>query len=378
MALGALLAGAFLIFSPFVAPIVLALVVAVTAHPLHALILRKIGEARRGLASGLTCGVLVLAVFLPLVWVGWAVVHELPSKDTVVTRAKELKASFEKKPFYENNPWVQDAWKKVKSWTGGGESEPSEGDVTRAVPDGAAPPKAGATSAPKDFAWSTLGDAFAWIRASLFPIVSGTVQVFLKFCLMLFVLFFFLKDGPPLLASVKRQIPLEAAQIDRVAGTFVQVSRSIIRGTLGTALAQGLCATVAYAIVGMPAILWGFVTLICALIPPLGTTLVTLPMVGYLLLNELYWQSVVLGVVSIGIGLLDNVLKPYLMREGLRVHSLWLFLAILGGLNAFGPMGIIYGPMVLVFLGTFVALFIREEARKAVKPSTPRPESGLA
>ncbi len=366
IALAVLLLGAYLIFSPFLAPIVLALLVAITAYPLFCLILRKVGGTRRGLASGMTCGVLVLAVFVPLVWVGWAIVGEMPDKEAVM-EVWAQRHDFEKKDFYKNNPWVQEAWARILGWC---ERGPWVG-----AQDGLDPAQANPARASEEPVWAKLGDAFAWIRASIFPIVSGTFQVFLKFCLMLLVLFFFLKDGTPLLASIRRQIPIEPAQADRVVQTFVEVSRSIIRGTLGTAFAQGLCATLAYAIIGVPAVLWGFLTLICAMIPPLGTTIVTVPMMGYQLLLGHYWQAAFLLVVSIGIGLLDNFLKPYLMRDGLRVHSLWLFLAILGGINAFGPMGIIYGPMVLVFLGTFVALFVREEAKKSVKPQVPAPQT---
>ncbi len=63
------------------------------------------------------------------------------------------------------------------------------------------------------------------------------------------------------------------------------------------------------------------------------------------------------------------------MRGGLRIHSLWLLLAILGGLNAFGPMGLLYGPMVLVLLGTVLALFVREEGAGGPAPAPPAGKS---
>ena len=76
--------------------------------------------------------------------------------------------------------------------------------------------------------------------------------------------------------------------------------------------------------------------------------------------------------VAFGIGLLDNLVRPILLRDGLRVQSIWLLLAILGGVNLFGAMGLLYGPMVLVFLGTFLALLVRDERAEAAGANVSR------
>src|SRR6185503_11306179 len=71
-----------------------------------------------------------------------------------------------------------------------------------------------------------------------------------------------------------------------------------------------------------------------------------------------------MAVVTVAIGSMDNIVRPFLVGQTLRMHPIWLLLSILGGMSVFGPLGLIYGPMVLVLLATFFALFVREEKAK--------------
>jgi len=206
-------------------------------------------------------------------------------------------------------------------------------------------------------------------------VISNAVEISLKSALMIFLLFFFLKDGPQILQSLKRAIPLEEKSQNRVIRTFHQTTTSIIRGSFGTAFVQGAIATVAYAIAGLPAIFWGAITTLCALVPPFGTGLITLPMIVFLLVDGHIGKAVIIGVMSLVVGLLDNVLRPWLMQGNLKVHSIWILLSVLGALKVFGPMGIIYGPMILALLGTFVTLFVEEERAEAA-PCDPAPSRG--
>jgi len=376
LALGLLLGGTVLVFLPFLAPITMALVVTMVAYPLFRWVSRVVGEQRRGLASGLTCGVLVLLVFVPLGWLAQSLAREafgglvpgVPSGEDMDAPAEESKG-VQKKLFdkvqtlvakldadFKSTP-LEPYWKSFR----GSVLEMKEGD------EGKIPQWAKVVAG-----WST----------SLFTgLLSNTLNILMKFLLMLFILFFFFKDGPQILRSIERNIPLEKSYLDKVVETFAGVSRSIVRGTFGTALIQGLTATAAYAVVGVSAVFWGILTTFCALVPGVGTALVTVPMIGYLSYQALqqgedglgpWWRPIVLVCVAFGIGLLDNLVRPILMRDGLRVHSIWLLLAILGGVNLFGAMGLLYGPMVLVFLGTFLALLVREERAEAAGANVSR------
>jgi predicted PurR-regulated permease PerM len=240
--------------------------------------------------------------------------------------------------------------------------------VTR-PPAGGAGPEASGEQSPGAVAEDAfpLGKSLArWITSTAAGLVANAFEVLLKFLLMLFILFYFFKDGAEILKSIENAIPLDRASQERVVTTFRRVSQSVVRGSFLTALAQGAVATVAFAIVGLPAIFWGVMAAFCALIPPIGTSLVTIPLTISFLVHQEWWQGIFLGVVSVAIGTMDNFLKPYLVGGSLHMHPIWLLLSILGAMRLFGPLGIIYGPLVLVLLGTFVALLVRAEGSRAL------------
>ena len=102
-------------------------------------------------------------------------------------------------------------------------------------------------------------------------------------------------------------------------------------------------------------------------------SLVTVPLIISLFFREdsQLWQPIFLAVVSVLIGGLDNIIRPLFVGEGLRMHPIWLLLSILGAMRAFGPIGLIYGPMVLVLLGTFVRLLVQEEGGQLARTAQP-------
>jgi predicted PurR-regulated permease PerM len=100
-----------------------------------------------------------------------------------------------------------------------------------------------------------------------------------------------------------------------------------------------------------------------------GTTLVTVPLIlSFLLAAEgpQWKEAISLSVLAVVVSGLDNLIRPLLLKEGLRLHPLWILLSILGGVNFFGALGLVLGPMVVVFFGTFLAL-VTQEARSASK-----------
>lgn len=399
IALGGLLALAWRIFAPFIDPIVIALVLTIMTYPLYTRVLRLVGGGRRGLASGITCAALVILLFIPVAWLCWSGTNQ----------AKEGLQSLEEKPWFQEKlvewPWLQSAWESVKGIVGrlGGAEEAEEpapasettgletADTAKA--DTATLDTAKADTATADRAAedrertsrsdSMVKDVVTWARPWVTAILANTFEVVLKFFLMLFILFFFFKDGYSILSSVRRVVPLERGQQERVLVAFEEVSRSVIRGSLGTAAIQGAVASIVFLIVGIPAVFWGVVVTITALIPPVGTSLATVPLILALFLSGHWVKGIVVSVMAVAISVLDNVVRPLLMQGSLRIHPIWLVLAILGAVRAYGPLGILYGPMILVLLGTFVRLFVVEEAKGggtspapvpiATQPAAPRP-----
>jgi len=383
LALGALLVLAVLIFSPFTAPIVLALVFTTMSQPYFAWILRRIGEKHRGLAAALTCSAITLVVFLPLAWVAWSMVEQAPEgmkrlKEGAITSTEwlEKRRWFQRLKEYET---FRKYWERIQASVSSlkkaeGEKPPpgapakSEQDafppaVEPGVKEPEGPPPGGGEGGQK--ALPSLGvNVAAWTTAVLAAILGNALEIIVKFFLMLYILFYFLKDGPQILGSLNRAVPLEKKYQEKTVETFRKVTRSIIRGSFGTALVQGVVAAVAFLIVGIPAAFFGVIVAITSLIPPLGTALIMIPLTVFVFFKEHWGWGIYMVVVTAVIGSMDNVIRPFLVGQTLRMHPIWLLLSILGGMSVFGPLGLIYGPMVLVLLATFFAIFIREEEAK--------------
>jgi len=194
-------------------------------------------------------------------------------------------------------------------------------------------------------------------------LVRNAMKVILHFLLMVFVLFYFFRDGNKMVAYLKHLSPLRTRQEDFLIDSFKRVARGVLMGCLLVAVLQGIAGGIGLAFVGIPAFFWGAMMALSSLIPVLGTGLVWVPSVGYLLLVGDWKMAIFLaiwcGVFVVGI---DTVLRPIFMREAQRVSTFYIFLAILGGVYTFGMLGVFYGPLILSFVMVMLQLYIEEYA----------------
>jgi len=209
--------------------------------------------------------------------------------------------------------------------------------------------------------WDTLEPYIAPTAAGLLSQMSQGVQVLLRqlatglgatvveISFFFLFLFFFLRDGRLILAFMRSFSPLSAEQEKRVTDHLVATSRGAILGVLVVPLAQGASAMLGYWILGVPnALLWGSVTVFACLIPLLGAPIVWVPIGIFLFFNGPAWKAIALLVYGTAvISSIDNVLKPMLLSGAARVHPLLGFLSVIGGTLAFGPAGLLVGPLVL-------------------------------
>jgi len=140
------------------------------------------------------------------------------------------------------------------------------------------------------------------------------------------------------------------------------VSRSVLGSTVITAGVQAVAATVGYLIVQVPhAVFFGLATFFCAFIPAVGTALVVLPLAGLLFLQGHPWKAVfLLAWAILVVGTIDNLLKPFLIRGGVRLPAAVIFLSLFGGIVLFGPLGFIAGPLIVTFFLSMLKLGRRE------------------
>jgi predicted PurR-regulated permease PerM len=209
--------------------------------------------------------------------------------------------------------------------------------------------------------WETLEPYVAPTAASLLAQISRAVQLLLQrlatgigatvveISLFFIFLFFFLRDGRMILALMRSLSPLSQEQEHRVIGHLKATSRGAILGVVVVPLAQGAVAMLGYWFFGVPnALLWGSVTVIACLIPLLGAPIVWVPISIFLFFTGPAWKAIALFVYGAAvISSIDNILKPMLLSGAARVHPLLGFLSVIGGTLAFGPAGLLVGPVIL-------------------------------
>jgi predicted PurR-regulated permease PerM len=181
-------------------------------------------------------------------------------------------------------------------------------------------------------------------------ILSNVASLIAQFFIMIFVAFYLVRDGREMAGNIRYFSPMRADQEDRIINGIRVVAQSVLVGTFATALLQGTAGGIALAILGFPGLFWGTMTGMASLIPLVGTYLVWVPIALYLLLLGQFKSVIFLAVWSIVLpGIIDNVIRPFLMKGKSKMSPFYIFLAILGGVQYFGLKGILYGPLILSF-----------------------------
>jgi len=186
--------------------------------------------------------------------------------------------------------------------------------------------------------------------------VLGALGTLVSFLLMLFVLFFVLRDGPVLAQRVVRMLPIEERMRGKLWQHLKEVTRAVFMGIGVTALVQGALVGVGFWIAGLPsALVFGVLAALFALVPLVGTVIVWGPGALYLASQGDYGHAIFLTLWgTIAVGMVDNFLRPLLISGRAEVPTLAVFIGVMGGLSAFGFIGLFVGPIVL---GLLVALF---------------------
>ena len=192
-------------------------------------------------------------------------------------------------------------------------------------------------------------------------ILSNTVRLLMNVLLILLVMFFLFIDGAELIRRLEYLCPMKPQQTANVIENLRRVSRAVLVGGFCVAGLQGIVGGIGLALVGIPALFWGTVMAFAALVPVVGTGLVWVPAVAYLLIVGKWKAAVFLAVWCVVIVTsIDSFLRPMLMREGARVPVLFIFLSILGGINVFGMLGLLYGPMILGLVAVMLSIYSEE------------------
>jgi predicted PurR-regulated permease PerM len=179
-------------------------------------------------------------------------------------------------------------------------------------------------------------------------VALGVFGTLIGFALMIFLLFYFLRDGSSMLGHLMRLVPLEPDRREKLERYLAEVTRAVVYGHSLTSLAQGVLVGIGFAIVHLPSpVVFGVLAALAALLPGAGTGFVLIPAVLVLAFDGRWGAAAFLAIWSLGIGVCDNVLRPYLTRRHAAVSTLTVFVGVIGGVVAFGLIGLVLGPVLL-------------------------------
>lgn len=197
------------------------------------------------------------------------------------------------------------------------------------------------------------------LASQAFSFGQGTFEFVVSFFIMLYLLFFFLRDGAELARKVRTAVPLEEGHKRRLQLKFNRVVRATVKGNLVVAVTQGALGGAIFWFLDIPsALLWAVLMGFLSLLPAVGAGIVWAPVAVYFLLSGMIWQGVVLGLFGVFvIGLVDNVLRPILVGKDTKMPDYLILISTLGGLAVFGLNGFVIGPLIAALFMSSWALF---------------------
>jgi predicted PurR-regulated permease PerM len=210
-----------------------------------------------------------------------------------------------------------------------------------------------------------------WVARNGGAVLGGLAGMLLGFALVLLTMFFFYTEGEEILLQLSALSPLPARYDREFAERFKDVIDATFRGQLFTAIAQGLMTGVGLMIARVPgAGFWGAVAALLSLIPMVGAAAVWVPAAIYLVIsasmgNSAWWQAIFLIIWGVlPVSLVDNVVRPWAMRGKAQLPAIPLLFAVLGGMQAFGFVGLVIGPLVFSLLMSIIDIYKRSFSAK--------------
>jgi predicted PurR-regulated permease PerM len=189
--------------------------------------------------------------------------------------------------------------------------------------------------------------------------LSGSIWLVVQLLITFFALFFFLRDHKEFLEGVRRLVPLTEGETDSIFKRIVDTLHATVFGEILIALLQGILGGLMFWLLGLPApVLWGFVIAVMAFMPVVGTWMIWFPAAVYLMIEGEWIRGIVLIVWGVfALMVLSTLLYPVLVGNRLRMHTLLVFIAIIGGILAFGTVGIILGPLIVALTVSLIDLW---------------------
>jgi predicted PurR-regulated permease PerM len=322
----------YLIARPFLKPVFLALVLAIVFHPLHARLHRLIRNAHAAaLLSTLSA---LLTITVPAFLLGAALRRELAAVYQSLSASNAQDGGFIAR--------VLQLIEQARMWLGQ-YIDLSQVDLRAELLD-------------------RLQQLSAFLLSQVAGVAGGVTSFVIAAVITFFTLFYLFRDGRALGRRLAAIVPLSSAQLEKLTSGVSRTITASMYGGLAVAIAQGLLLGLAFRVLGLPSpVLWGMTTAIFSFVPIIGSGAVWLPAAIILMLTG----HPVKGLILLGwgagvVGMADNVVRPLVISGQTRFHPLYVFFALLGGVQAFGVIGLFVGPVALALAQALFSL-IREE-----------------
>ncbi|MGP1678215.1 MAG: AI-2E family transporter [Burkholderiales bacterium] len=212
-----------------------------------------------------------------------------------------------------------------------------------------------------------------FLGAQAINIGQNTFEFVASLFVMLYLLFFLLRDGDALFAHIRNAIPLRAEQQSALFSKFIVVIRATVKGNILVALLQGALGGLIFWLLDIRApVLWAVVMAFLSLLPAVGAAFVWFPVALYFLATGAIWQGVVLTAYGVlVIGLVDNVLRPILVGKDTKMPDYMVLISTLGGLATFGLNGFVIGPVIAAMFMAVWHIFSASRSALRIDRSDP-------
>lgn len=340
----------YLVFRPFFSIFIWACVLAVIFQPLFRILLRIL-RGQRTVASLIACLVILNLIVLPVSFLGIVVSQQSLAfyhniQDSIDSGGGELAARIRD---HNNNPGAQWILHQLAAWLGS-ETADLQGIATPTM------------------------NALRKFLVSKGPsLLVGAGGMFYGFLIMFVTMFFLFRDGPKIMQFVRSSNPLPSRYENEIVQKFQDISYATFFGSILTALVQGCAGALLFWALGMGTpLFWGALISLVALAPIVGAFLVWIPVSAYLmLLGHTAKGIIILAIGGLVVSSIDNILKPMIIQGRTDLHPLLVFLGVLGGIQAFGFLGILLGPLSIAIFVTLLNFYRHQFGKNLASPAEP-------
>ena len=326
----------FWLMNSFMYTIFWAIFLSIIFYPLYKKILKKT-KNKKDLSASITIVLIFLIILLPISFTTYLIIDEIPQINKIILEQKNNKDILSSIPFKSE---INNTLTKYNI-----NIQKLEKDSLKSVQNSL-----------NNFTKNVLN------------LGKNTLGLIINFFIMLYILYFGIRDGDKFLKRLSEILPLGNRTEKKLFDHFSSIIRSIFKGTLIVALIQGGLAGLLFYLVGIKEgiLIWTLLLILSAMIPAVGTGLIIIPSIIYMIIVGELWIAIILTVGLLFISTIDTFIRPHLIGKETEMPDMLITISILGGLSLLGPTGLVIGPVIAGFFLTMWKLF-EEKFKKELK-----------